>query len=105
MNEIELVKPTKEYFLSVDTGKEICMIENNEKGRKIRRYFIETEKRYKRIISNPSNIFDFMRLALDEIEKNTNEIKDISKNGYWQVYYKPKAVKEFCGYWNKSSLK
>lgn len=72
-------KTTKEYFLSVDTGKEICMIENNEKGRKIRRYFIETEKRYKRIISNPSNIFDFMRLALDEIEKNTNEIKDVRK--------------------------
>lgn len=38
-------KTTKEYYLSIDTSKEICMIENNEKGRKIRRYFIEVEKK------------------------------------------------------------
>lgn len=63
-----------EYYLTIDTSKEICMIENNETGRNIRRYFIEVEKRYREIISNPSNIFDFMRMALDEIEKHENKI-------------------------------
>ena len=31
-------RPVKEYYLLMDTAKEICMIENNETGRKIRRY-------------------------------------------------------------------
>ena len=39
-------KTTKEYYLTIDTAKEICMIENNEKGRMIRQYFIKIEKRY-----------------------------------------------------------
>ena len=70
-------RPTKEYYLTIDTAKEICMIENNETGRKIRKYFIEVEKRYREIINNPSNVFDFMRLALNEIERNETEIKNV----------------------------
>lgn len=66
-----------EYYVTVDMAKELCMVENNEIGRKIRRYFIEVEKRYQVIINNPSNIFDFMRLALDEIEKNENKINQV----------------------------
>lgn len=37
-------RPIKEYALSLDMAKELCMIENNEKGRMIRKYFIEVEK-------------------------------------------------------------
>lgn len=169
-----------EYYLTIDTAKELCMIENNKIGRRIRRYFIEVEKRYRLIVSNPNNIFDFMRLALDEIEKNENKInkvktlalnnkneietlkskidikiknnyclasdiaeqlglysenkiphsnligaiarelgykisykhyyedeyiaiiKDVSKNEYWQVYFKPLAVKEITDWFYKN---
>ncbi|MBQ9267394.1 MAG: antA/AntB antirepressor family protein [Clostridia bacterium] len=171
---------TQEYYLTIDTAKEICMIENNEMGRKIRRYFIETEKRYREIISNPSNVFDFMHLALYQIETNSKNIesntlkiknlqtdmqdikskidvsiknnyclasdiaeqlnlysenklphsnfigaiarnlgykisykhyyedeyiaivKDISKNDYWQVYFKPLAVQEITNWFEKN---
>lgn len=72
-------KSTNEYYITIDMAKELCMVENNEKGRKIRRYFIETEKRYKEIINNPTNIFDFMRIALDEIEKNQSKIKEVKQ--------------------------
>lgn len=34
----------KEYALSLDMAKELCMIENNEQGRLFRKYFIEVEK-------------------------------------------------------------
>lgn len=39
----------KEYLLTLGTAKEIAMVENNEKGRMIRRYFIEAEKRYREL--------------------------------------------------------
>lgn len=34
-----------EYLLTLDTAKEIAMVENNEKGRQVRKYFIECERR------------------------------------------------------------
>ena len=40
-------RPRKEYILKLDVTKEIALIENNEQGRIIRRYFIEVEKRYR----------------------------------------------------------
>jgi phage anti-repressor protein len=36
-----------EYFISLDMAKELSMVENNEQGRKARRYFIECEKAVK----------------------------------------------------------
>ncbi len=166
-------KTMKEYYLTIDMAKELCMVENNETGRKIRKYFIEVEKRYRQIINNPSNIFDFMRLALNQIEENTKDIdilrldvrelksqidikiqndyclasdiaeqlklysenkiphsnligaiarqlgykiaykhyyedkyiaiiKDVSKNEYWQVYFKPLAVKEITEWFHRN---
>ena len=168
-----LKRPQIDYYLTIDMAKELCMVENNETGRKIRRYFIEVEKRYREIINTPTNIFDFMRLALNQIELNSKNIenlqldvnelkskidvkiknnyclasdiaeqlnlysenkiphsnligaivrqlgykisykhyyedeyiavvKDISKNEYWQVYFKPKAVEEIQKWFNEN---
>ncbi len=33
-----------EYHLTLDTAKELAMVENNDEGRKVRRYFINCEK-------------------------------------------------------------
>lgn len=158
-------------------AKELCMVENNDTGKQLRKYFINIENRYREIISNPSNIFDFMRLALNQIELNSKNIdtlqldvkdlkskldvkiknnyclasdiaeqlnlysenkiphsnligaiarelgykisykhyyedeyiaivKDISKNEYWQVYFKPIAVQCISNwfYENKEKL-
>lgn len=37
-------KPRHEYHLTLDTAKELAMVENNDLGRQVRRFFIEVER-------------------------------------------------------------
>lgn len=36
-----------EYLIKLDTAKEMAMLERNEKGKQVRKYFIEVERKYK----------------------------------------------------------
>jgi len=47
-------KPRTDHLLTIDTAKEICMLQRTEIGRTIRKYFIETEKQYKQQSDNPA---------------------------------------------------
>ena len=42
-------RPEKDYILTIGTAKELAMIENNEHGRAIRKYFIRCEEQLKQI--------------------------------------------------------
>jgi anti-repressor protein len=42
-------RPEKDYLLTIGTAKELAMIENNEKGRATRKYFIRCEEHLKEI--------------------------------------------------------
>jgi anti-repressor protein len=44
MKNSEAGRPAIDYILRLDVAKEIAMVENNPKGKMVRRYFIEAEK-------------------------------------------------------------
>jgi len=77
----KIVKPQEnnkvDYILTLDIAKEIAMVENNEKWKEMRKYFIEVEKIYKTklVIKSP------MELVLDSIKFLELEVaKEKEKN-------------------------
>lgn len=82
-------RPTTEYLLTMDTAKEIAMVENNEQGRLVRKYFIECEKRLrfahmpmdqiKQVLLNPDTIIMLAQELKQEQAKNKmllNKVKE-----------------------------
>ena len=77
----------REYHISIDMAKELSMVENNEKGREARKYFIEMEKQ---VLSNKvpqtyaQALLEAGRLALENEAlhlENVNQKKEIEHKG------------------------
>ncbi|EAJ6373422.1 phage antirepressor Ant [Campylobacter coli] len=87
-------RPRKEYYVTLDMAKELCMVENNEKGRQARRYFIECEKRLKNLEQEQMQKLAFRQSLgyksqlVQQKQKYENEIKALkydleqSKNNF-----------------------
>lgn len=58
-----------EYVITIDMGKELSMVENNEKGKSARRYFIECEKQAKQNVSIPQSFAQALQLAADQAKQ------------------------------------
>lgn len=71
-------RPGTEYIIKLDTAKEMAMLERNEKGKEVRRYFIQIEKKYKEQASRPLSISEQIRLIAQgniELEQKIDNIK------------------------------
>lgn len=66
---------TQDHFLKIDMAKEIAMLQRSEKGKEVRKYFIEVEKRY----NNPEYIMArALRIANNTIKEKTLEIENLN---------------------------
>lgn len=63
-----------EYILSTDISKEIAMLERNEVGKKVRRYFIEFEKMHKQNFI-PQDLPTALRAYANEVEQKELALK------------------------------
>lgn len=72
-------RPRKEYFVTLDMAKELCMVENNDKGKEARRYFIKCEKELQAIKFETyvSKIAALEACAIKDAKDRQNQI-----NGY-----------------------
>ncbi|HEH4685470.1 TPA: antA/AntB antirepressor family protein [Campylobacter coli] len=86
-------RPRKEYYVTLDMAKELCMVENNEKGRQARRYFIECEKRLKNLEQKQTQA-RFKSLSDENLRLN-------SLNHHQKIGYKSQLAQQKEKYENK----
>ena len=68
----EVSREVTDYQISIDMAKEICMIQRTEKGKEVRRYFLDLEKAW----NTPEQI---MARALKIADQKINHLTDQNK--------------------------
>ena len=63
-----------EYALSLDMAKELCMVENNDAGRRIRKYFIDMENEARKLMLQQSAVPSYQEV--DPIKRATRWIEE-----------------------------
>jgi len=62
----------RDFVVSIDMAKELCMVSDTQKGKETRKYFIEAEKQLKQQnFTIPQSYAEALRLSADLAEKNT----------------------------------
>lgn len=74
----------QEHILKISMAKEIAMLQRNEKGKQIRQYFIEVEKRYNdpmyqmaKSLQYANNIIEQNKIEISKLELENKEQKEI----------------------------
>lgn len=73
------VQQLKDYYLTLDTAKNIAMMSKTEKGKQVRAYFIQVEKQY----NNPDAIIkramSLLNARCKQLQLENNELKPKAK--------------------------
>lgn len=71
-------RPSKQYLFTLDTGKELAMLENNEIGRAIRKYFIQVEREYRKKFQ-PQTIEDLIIMQAQSVKELKQKVDQQEK--------------------------
>lgn len=71
---------SKDYILTIDMAKEIAMLENNEIGKKVRKYFIKTEENFKKVMRIALKDPKFINQLSQDFKETREETKNYRKN-------------------------
>lgn len=66
-------RPKLEYIIKLDTAKEMAMLERNEKGKQVRRYFITVEEKYNQGIVDRSQLSPQMQMLIGMVETQARQ--------------------------------
>lgn len=99
-------RPQTEYIIKLDTAKEMAMLERNDKGKDVRRYFITVEKKYKEVAINKQKLPPHLQvlqglldqiaeheLRLNKAQETSQQAKEVSQ----QALDKVESIKEVVG--------
>ena len=73
------VEGVKDYIVTLDMAKELCMVSNTEKGKEARKYFIEFEKQGKTLINQQSQEIQLLQGMLNTISKMDNRVTELEQ--------------------------
>ncbi|MCI8313879.1 MAG: hypothetical protein HFH74_02270 [Lachnospiraceae bacterium] len=68
-------RPQTEYLIKLDIAKEMAMLERNDKGKQVRRYFIQIEKKYK-AAQEKLSLEDMMRIQLGMLDESKKQMSN-----------------------------
>lgn len=71
-------RPQTEYIIKLDTAKEMAMLERNDKGKRVRRYFIEVEKKYKE--EKPKSSAELLLMYAQQFYEQEQRISDVEQS-------------------------
>lgn len=102
-------RPQIDYIIKLDTAKEMAMLERNEKGKEVRRYFISVEKKYKHEGIETKNLspqLQLMQGILDQLASQEAGIKQANDTSQ-KALETAESIKEVVGLqlqnWRKDS--
>ena len=77
-----------EYYLTLDVAKHLAMMEKNEKGLQIRKYFIECERKLREVSLHPTE-----QLLVNVLRANNDLDRTLAIKDYSDNYVKPLELK------------
>ena len=81
----------RDYALTLDCAKQVAMIQNNDKGKQARQYFIECEKQLRQVSSTPAVTFHVPTTYAEALRAYADKVEETEKLASENAKLLPKA--------------